>query len=167
MSLPFSESYAGKLRALVGDTLLKLPGACVVLRHPDTGHVLLEHSHGRPRLALPGGLAEAREALIDCARRETEEETGLTPHGLTPFAFCDAPSLIHTLPNGHIVHAHTLVFVADRFTGTLTPQPDEVASLHWVALDDLPPHTGRSTRRHLAAFARFLETGRFQLISDA
>ncbi|CAM3607950.1 bifunctional nicotinamide-nucleotide adenylyltransferase/Nudix hydroxylase [Deinococcus saxicola] len=45
-----------------------------------SGHVLLVKRGGMPgrgRLAMPGGFLEQHETLLDCAVRETHEETGL------------------------------------------------------------------------------------------
>lgn len=77
--MKFEDSYVGRLRAKVGNDMLKLPGACVVILNRIDGqeHVLLERGPGRARWRLIGGIAEARESLLQCALREVHEETGL------------------------------------------------------------------------------------------
>ncbi len=70
MPTPFEESYVGRLRALVGNRLLKLPGACVLIED-EQRRVLLERSHSTSIYRLIGGLAEERESMMEqCARRE-------------------------------------------------------------------------------------------------
>jgi 8-oxo-dGTP diphosphatase len=56
--------------------LRKLGAAAVILN--GAGHVLLvKHTYGRLNWELPGGNAEADEAIVDTAIREVREETGL------------------------------------------------------------------------------------------
>lgn len=163
----FEDSYVGKLRAQVGTRLLKLPGACVVLEDA-AGNILLEQSVGRSDWRLVGGLAEERESLIDCARREVLEETGLRLGALETFGFCDDPRHIGALANGDIVFAHTLLFWTQEFEGELRPQPGEIERLGWFDPRALPNTTNKLNRAYVHGYIQYKETGRFQLItSDA
>jgi predicted NUDIX family NTP pyrophosphohydrolase len=62
-------------------------GALLYRRGPDEVEVLLVHPSGsynrRAPWSIPKGEAGAGEDLEETARRETEEETGMTPAGLS------------------------------------------------------------------------------------
>ena len=53
-----------------------VPSANVVVVN-DAGHVLLIRRTDNDNWALPGGAMDLGESLVDAARRETEEETGV------------------------------------------------------------------------------------------
>ena len=162
MPTPFEESYVGRLRALVGNRLLKLPGACVLIEDAS-GRILLERSRGTSIYRLIGGLAEERESMEQCARREVAEETGLTLGRLVPYGFCDGEDSINTLSNGHELHSMTMLFHAASWSGEPVPDPVEIADLGWFARDALP-HMPDRTRRCIHAYAEFTRTGAFQLV---
>lgn len=161
--MDFEDSYAGRLRALVGDRLLKLPGACVLIED-ERGRILLEQTRGRQDWRLVGGLAEERESMLQCAVREVWEETGLRVRGLTPYGYCDNPDFIGALPNGHVLHALTMLFHTTSFTGELCPNPEELIACRWFVRDALPEAIHPRARDFIAAFERFERTGEFQLI---
>ena len=96
------------------------------------GRVLLIHKKrglGAGKVNAPGGKIEPGESPLAAAIRETQEEVGVTPHGLTQrgevhFHFVDGYSV------------HCLAFVADDFSG----EPIETAEAipFWRAIDEIP-----------------------------
>jgi 8-oxo-dGTP pyrophosphatase MutT (NUDIX family) len=101
-------------------------------RDPWSGH-----------MALPGGRRDKRDPdLIDTARRETMEETGvdLTAHGTSLGRLLDVAPSTQRLPELTIssfvfgVPAHVEAVVAS----------DEIAAVHWVSLDELRDPATRS-----------------------
>ncbi len=85
--------------------------------------------------ALPGGFIEMDETLVESARRELKEETGLTQvHEFAQFATYGDPGRD---PRGRTI---SVVYV-----GRLDHPPahlaaaDDAAELSWHALDQLPP----------------------------
>jgi 8-oxo-dGTP diphosphatase len=85
------------------------------------------------RWALPGGLVEEDEDLDVCARRELEEETGVTGLDLEQLHAFGAP---HRDPRGRFVTvAYYTLVRPDR----LKPQAaSDAANLRWFAIDELP-----------------------------
>ena len=83
--------------------------------------------------ALPGGLVEQDEDLDVCARRELEEETGVTGLELEQLHAFGAPLRD---PRGRFVTvAYYTLVRPDR----LKPQAaSDAANLRWFAIDDLP-----------------------------
>jgi 8-oxo-dGTP diphosphatase len=83
--------------------------------------------------ALPGGLVEEDEDLDVCARRELEEETGVTDVSLEQLHAFGAP---HRDPRGRFVTvAYYTLVRPDR----LKPKAaSDAANVRWSAVDELP-----------------------------
>lgn len=123
------------------------------------GHVLLiqrGRAPGRDLYALPGGFIDVDETLLQSARRELAEETGVdlgneAPRGSAVF---DAP---WRSQRGRVItHAYHFVLEAAR---PPTPQAgDDASHARWVALDRLPALAGRMHDDHALILAHFLES---------
>ena len=70
-------SYIHRIRSQVGHQKIFLAFTSVVLQD-ERGRVLLQRRTDFDVWGLPGGILEPGESLLDCARRELLEETGLT-----------------------------------------------------------------------------------------
>jgi ADP-ribose pyrophosphatase len=83
------------------------PGAAAVVPLHEDGSVTLVHQYrhatGRFLYEIPAGLLEAGEAPLDCARRELEEETGLTADRVEPLL------TYHTTPGFSDEQVHLFV----------------------------------------------------------
>ncbi|MFE6969466.1 NUDIX hydrolase [Isoptericola sp. NPDC057653] len=135
------ESYVQRLRGVVGHDPLFLPSAaCAVLDQDTAGttRVLLQQ-RGEPGApwGLPGGALELGETVAEAAVRETREETGLVVEPRTLLGVFSG-SRSHTYPNGDVVQAVVVVFVARVVSGELTVDGVETRALGWFALDALP-----------------------------
>ena len=159
----FSETYLGRLRTVVGDRLVLMPGARIVIED-RRGYVLLQERADFGVWGLPGRNAEANEDLSAIIVREVEEEVGLqirTPH---PFGFASDPRFeTITYPNGHQCQFFVMLFSTDEFTGTPRVGDDESRSVGWFDMDQLPEMLP-NMRRTLDAYRRFKHDGTFQMI---
>lgn len=83
--------------------------------------------------ALPGGFMEMDETLEACARRELQEETGLTLSA--PMTELGSFSRVDRDPRGRTV---TVAFVAMTELSTVKGS-DDAAAAQWFSINDLPP----------------------------
>ncbi len=159
----FASSYLSRLRAVVGDRLLLVPGMRIVVERPD-GAILLQLRSDYRLWGLPGGVPDEGEGADETVIRETFEETGIQVSDPRPFGFaCDPGHEVWTYPNGDRCHYFTLLYVARRFTGEVIGGNDESLKVGWFMPDDLPPLLP-VMQRTLDAYARFRGTGEFQMI---
>ncbi len=107
------------------------PKVAVAVLIGRTGDVLLgrrgEHTRQPGRWSFPSGFVERGERVEDAARRETQEETGLSVE-LGPIL-----TLISS-PGETVILA---VYPAIRFTGTPEAN-DDLTEVRWFPLDALP-----------------------------
>jgi 8-oxo-dGTP pyrophosphatase MutT (NUDIX family) len=115
--MSFAESYLGKLRSLVGNQLLLVPGARIVIEAPD-GRILLEQRADFRLWGVPGGSAEPGESLSETIVREVREETGLELGRVTAFGFASDP-LVESIafPNGDVCQYFSLPYTSRDFQG--------------------------------------------------
>jgi ADP-ribose pyrophosphatase YjhB (NUDIX family) len=159
----FENSYVGQLRKLVGSRLLLVPGARIVIEGPSQ-EVLLQKRTDFGLWGLPGGNAEEGEGLETAIIRETAEETGLHVFDVKPFGFgCDPDVETFTFPNGDRSQYFVLNFYTRSFTGLPKVSDDESTAVDWFPISRLPSMLP-NMRRSVEAYARYLQTGQFQMI---
>lgn len=98
----------------------------------EPGRMLLiekKRGLGAGKVNGPGGRIDPGETPLQAAIRETQEEVGVTPHGVEP-----AGELQFQFTSGYSLHCY--VFRATGYEGTLT-ETDE-AKPFWSSLDALP-----------------------------
>jgi len=160
----FSGSYLGKLRKIVGNRLILIPGARIVV-HDRSERVLLELRDDFRKWGLPGGHQEVGDSSADTAIREVFEETGLKIARPQVFGIASDPR--HEtirFPNGDRTQSVSILFHASKPRGRSRFDPRETLELGWFALDDLPADLMPNSARTLKAFQRYRKTGRLQMI---
>jgi ADP-ribose pyrophosphatase YjhB (NUDIX family) len=125
--------------------LMKAPLAGVsIIAHDDEARVLLvRHSYGPDRWALPGGGIDGGEHPPAAARREFLEELGCE---------LDQLQMIERLEETISGSPHIAHIFAARAVGE--PQPDrrEVVEARFFALEELPGNTSTLARRRIEAW---------------
>lgn len=114
----------------VGIMLIKENKILLGLRNPDKAKADSE-LQGQGTWTMPGGKVEFMEKLVDAAKRELQEETGLTATKLD--FLCVSDDMTDT------AHYVTVGFVAREYTGEIkTMEPETILEWKWFNLDDLP-----------------------------
>jgi 8-oxo-dGTP diphosphatase len=99
------------------------------------GKVLLgkrKGAHGAGEYAFPGGHLEYRESFEECARRETQEESGLE---ITNIRFQFVANVMQYAPQ-HYVHIGLVADWSSGIPAVLEPEASE--AWMWYEMDQLP-----------------------------
>lgn len=110
-----------------------VPASTAVL-FDNEGRILLvlrNREPGAGEWSLPGGFVENGESPEDAAKRELEEETGLSAYG---------PSLIDIIYQESVFYGTCLLIIGysfEGFTGDITPG-DDASDAKFFPIDELP-----------------------------
>ena len=129
--------YLKELREKVGHMPLVLPHSVVILFN-DKGEVLLEERSDDGYFDFPGGGIDLKESGEEAAKRELLEETGLIADKLTLFNVYTGEITKYVYFNGDVIYGVDLVYLCDQWHGELIPQKEEVKSLRFYSLQNMP-----------------------------
>jgi 8-oxo-dGTP pyrophosphatase MutT (NUDIX family) len=135
-----ADGHLGRVRELVGDHLLVLPGAATAV--VDDGRLLLLLHADSGRWVLPGGAVEPDEHPADAAVRETREETGVEVRPDRIVAVDGGPDHHRRYRNGDEVSYVTTVFRCTPVGGAVHERSHEAEAVRWVPLADVPTLPG-------------------------
>jgi 8-oxo-dGTP diphosphatase len=113
------------------------PGVAVNILVVRDGQILLGRRKGKVGdgfWGVPGGRLEFFESLVNCAKRELEEETGLKADKLTFLHMINDPR-----PNDDKSHYIHIEFLAENVLGE--PQlrePEKCSEWKWFDINNLP-----------------------------
>ncbi len=129
--------YIKQLRKHVGSRPLVMVGAGVLVLDKQNRLLLVSRTDNFT-WGIPGGALEPGEKLIETARRELKEETGLIAETLEMFEVFSGPEFYYKYPNGDEVFNIVAIFTCQSYTGTPKADGKEASAINWYAIDDLP-----------------------------
>lgn len=148
--------YLPYLRRKVGHDLVLSVGLSVLLVDEKRGKVLLEKRTDNGLYCLPGGSIDLGEKVLDGAKRELFEETGIEDCGrLSLFMVVSGETNHIHYPNGDVTEYCDLVFLGSYDSATYVERHDEESSfVGFVDFADVPEdgkclgRTGEIIRRY-------------------
>lgn len=112
-------------------------GVAVIVKHPTENKILLQKrkgSIGANTWSIPGGHLEFKEKAIDCAIRETKEETGLDVNIVEKLGY------VESVFENDTKHYITLYFRAELKNPAAEPkvmEPDKCYLWKWFDIADI------------------------------
>jgi 8-oxo-dGTP pyrophosphatase MutT (NUDIX family) len=138
MSNNWMDSYAGKLRAQVGNQKLIIPSIRAVITD-EANRILYIERKGNKKWALPAGGIELNESIMECLKREVREETGLEVIKATLIAMYTGKDYSITNRFGDEYQGFELLFRVDEWEGTILKETEETTNIGFFSIEDLPP----------------------------
>ena len=129
--------YIMDLRQELGHRALIMAGACVLFVN-EKNEILLQLREDNGFWGYPVGSMELGESFEECAKREAFEESGLIADELEYFDTESGESTHYIYPNGDEIYVAGIVFLCRKYHGEMKPQKEEVESLKFYDLNNLP-----------------------------
>lgn len=110
----------------------------IVITDSDDPHILLVKRNDNGRWAFPGGFLDLNgETIIEASQRECLEETGVTING-QPNATVYVGPVADARTTAHAWAQTDAKLWRPKQKQLVKPQIEEVSSVDWIAVDDLP-----------------------------
>ena len=122
--------YISEMRKLVGHRTI-IQCAASIICVDDQGRILLGKRTDNHLWGYSGGSVEIDEPVEDCARRELQEEMGLTAEEIEFFCINSGPETHYIYPNGDEVSNIEVVYLCRKYHGTVQPQAAEMEELRF------------------------------------
>ena len=129
--------YITDIRRSVGHAPLFMPGSGVFFMDGE-GRALLQRRQDNGLWAGTGGAMEFGETFEDTVRREAVEEVGLLPEMLERLNVYSGADMHHVYPNGDEVYVVSVIFICEKYSGTLAIDPEECLEARFFPLAELP-----------------------------
>jgi 8-oxo-dGTP pyrophosphatase MutT (NUDIX family) len=161
----YEGSYVWKVRQLVGEMPLLVPGVALMLRDQDD-RVLLQRRDDTREWDLPGGSVEEGQSFLATALRELAEECGIDVEAgdVGAFACLSEPEWERIVyPDGSVQYGYTMCFQVQRWRGEPHGRDGEALELRFFAPGDLPSRLTRHARRVLELWDESRREGSFRV----
>ncbi|WP_432359894.1 NUDIX hydrolase [Sporosarcina sp. UB5] len=129
--------YISELRELIGTRPIIMVGANVIVVDSEN-RLLLQLRADNNCWGLPGGSMEPGESLQEVAKRELYEECNLVSNHLDFLNIFSGEQFYYKYPHGDEVFNVIATFVCADYEGELRADQDEVLSLQFFSIDELP-----------------------------
>jgi ADP-ribose pyrophosphatase YjhB (NUDIX family) len=132
-----NETYIGQIQVKYGTDMVIEPGVRIIVRD-FAGRILLVRLADKERWVIPAGQVEPDESIVEAARREVFDITGLSVGSLKPFAYYSDPIYRMECTNGEKIQQYTMAFLTEDFAGELLKTNGEISDICFFFFNDLP-----------------------------
>ena len=132
-----NQSYIGQIQVKYGLDMVIEPGVRVIVRDIE-GRILLVRRTDKKEWEIPAGRVEPDESVMEAARREVFDITGLSVGSLKPFAYYSDPIYQIESSDGEKVQQYTMAFLTEDFSGKLLKSTDEISDAGFFFFNNLP-----------------------------
>ncbi|WP_432650078.1 NUDIX hydrolase [Huintestinicola sp.] len=146
--------YISDIRKYVGHMPIQHTTASIIVEN-EKGEILLQKRKDNGTWSYCGGSVELFERVEDAAARELLEETGLKALSLELFGIFSGEEQHYIYPNGDEVSTIDILYICRSFTGALKCQPEEVESLNFFDISDIPESISPPTREPLRQYIEY------------
>ena len=131
----YEESYLGQLRKLIGREKIITPAIRAVIQN-EKGQILWIRRKDNGTWGMPAGTQELGESIMDCLKREVQEETGLDVISATAMAIYSNRSIVTSY--GDPYQLFQVQFLVHEWQGTLITETDETIDANFFEQNILP-----------------------------
>lgn len=135
-----------------------LTGAGVILVN-NRNEILLGKRADNGYWAYPAGSMELGESFEECARRETQEESGLLCGRLELLMLRSGKDTYYEYPNQDKVYFAGAVYICFEYSGEMKVQEEEVIEQAFFPLDALPDNLSPGTAEVIERVRDYLSEG--------
>ncbi len=132
----YMSNYIKDIRALVGNHPIRSVSTGIIVEYDH--QILLQHRSDTHDYGTPGGNVELDEKVIDAAKRELFEETGIKVDNLTLFGIYSGLNQVTMYPNGDFTYYVVIVFHTKLDHLPILIKDDESHGLAFYKKDQLP-----------------------------
>jgi ADP-ribose pyrophosphatase YjhB (NUDIX family) len=148
--------YIKTMRKMIGSELLLTVGCGVIIEKEN--QILLQHRTDADVWCIPGGVLELGEQVEDAARREVEEETGLTLGKIDFFGLYSGKKGFAQYANGDQIYSIQIIFKTSIATGNLIQISDETRAHAYFEKDNLPSNLNPHQSRFIMDWVQQIQT---------
>ena len=153
--------YVKEMRKIIGHDPLMTVGIGVMIENA-AGELLLQKRTDDGTWGTLGGGMNLGETIVETAKREVFEESGLVVDDLELFGIYSGEHCVITYPNDDVVFGVIIMFTTRTYSGTLLADPEESAELRFFARDVLPNNLNRTSAKWIEQW----KTGAVPVIVD-